>query len=273
VWATRRATDDDHAAVLQLFAELGVPDPPPDAAGFAQHMLPRLLVACGDGGEVVGYAHWRIYGRTAHVVHLVAAPHVRGRGLGRALMDAVREAVAAEGCTRWYLNVKRDNAPARRLYEQCGMAIERDLWVLKIGWAQLDALAGDGAAAAAYAPGADEDAEIAARFALERERLASLRARPGTKVIALRGGGGGGGGEIAAYAAFDPQFPSAAVFCASEVSLARPLLDACQAHADLARFDFVRLVVDSDRALVAALVAAGAEITFEILQMGGVLAG
>lgn len=272
VWATRRATAADHAAVQRLFADLGVPDPAPDAADFAQRMLPRVIAAC-DGDEVVGYAHWRIYGRTAHVVHVVTAPHVRGRGVGRALMDATREAVTAgEGCTRWYLNVKRDNAPARRLYEQYGMTVERELWAIEIAWARIDQIdqigqiAGDPPPAAAYTPGPDEDAAIAARFELPPERLASLRARPGTHAIALRRGG-----ELAAFAAFDPKFPGAAVFYTASVGLARPLLDACRAHADLTQFDFVRLVVDRDRALVAALVAAGAEVTLELFQMGASL--
>jgi ribosomal-protein-alanine N-acetyltransferase len=261
----RRATAADHAAVERLFQELGVPDPPPDAAELAERMLPRVIAAC-RGEEIVGYAHWRIYDATAHVVHVVAAPHVRRLGVGRALMDATREAVAVEGCTRWYLNVKRDNAAARRLYEQCGMTIERELWALQIGWAQVDALAADGAPAAAYTPGPDEDAAIAARFELDPGRLVSLRARPGTVMLALRDGG-----EPLALAAFDPRFPGAAVFCAARPGLARPLLDACRAHADLARFGFVRLVIDRDRALVNALVGAGAEITLELLQMGASL--
>ncbi len=260
MWATRRATTGDHAAVRRLFAELGVPDPPPEADGFAEHWLPRVIVAC-DGEEVIGYAHWRIYGGTAHVVHVVAAPHTRGRGVGGALMDAVRAAVRAEGCTRWYLNVKRDNAPALRLYERHGMAIERELWAMEIAWAQVDSLAGD-REAAAYTPAPEEDAAIAERFALDRGRLASLRAN-GMKVLALREGG-----APAAYAAFDPRFPGAAVFCAARVELARPLFEGCRTHADLARFDFLRLVVDSDRALADALVAVGAKITFELLQMG-----
>jgi GNAT superfamily N-acetyltransferase len=265
MWATRRATAADHAAVRRLFAELGVPDPPPEAEGFAQHWLPRVIVACDgacDGDEVVGYAHWRIYGGTAHVVNVVAASAARGRGVGGALMDAVRAAVRAEGCTRWYLNVKRDNAPALRLYARHGMAIERELWAMEIAWAQVDSLAGD-REAAAYTPGPEEDAAIADRFALERDRLASLRARPGTKVIALREGG-----APAAYAAFEPQFPGAAVFCVARVALARPLFEGCRAHADLARFDFLRLVVDGARALAEALVAGGAKITFELRQMG-----
>jgi hypothetical protein len=90
----------------------------------------------------------------------------------------------------------------------------------------------------------------------------ALRARPGMHAIALRRGG-----EPTACAAFDPQFPGAVVFCVAEVDLARPLLDACRAHADLARGGFVRLVVDHDRALV----AAGAEVTLELFQMGASL--
>jgi GNAT superfamily N-acetyltransferase len=273
VWTTRRATVADHAAIGRLFRELGVPDPPPDAAELAERMLPRVIAAC-RGEEVVGYAHWRIYGATAHVVHVVAAPDVRRTGVGRALLEAVREAVAAESCTRWYLNVKRDNAPARRLYEQYGMAVERESWAIRIGWAQVDTLAAEGAAhgagAGAYTPGPDEDAAIAARFEIDGYRLASLRARPGMAMIALRDDDGG---EHLGCAAFDPRFPGAAVFCAARPGLLRPLLDACRAHADLARFNFVRLVIDRDRALVDALVDAGAEITLELLQLGASLRG
>ncbi|HWO27126.1 MAG TPA: GNAT family N-acetyltransferase [Kofleriaceae bacterium] len=285
MWTTRRATAADLAAIQRLFLELGVPDPPPDAAELAERMLPRVIVACRGGGdaEVVGYAHWRIYGPTAHVAHVVAAPDVRRLGVGRTLMEAVREAVTAEGCTRWYLNVKRDNAPARRLYEQHGMAVEHETWALRIAWAQIEGLAADsaaadgaaadsaaadGAAAVAYAPGPDEDAGIAARFALDTGRLASLRARPGMVMLALREDG-----ATAGCAAFDPRFPGAAVFCAARPGLARPLLDACRAHADPTRPSFIRLAVERDRALVDALVAAGAEITLEILQLGATLCG
>jgi len=63
------------------------------------------------------------------------------------------------------------------------------------------------------------------------------------------------------------------VFCVADVDLARPLLEGCRAHADLARFDFLRLVADHDPALAGALVAAGAEVTFELWQMGAPLAG
>jgi hypothetical protein len=42
-------------------------------------------------------------------------------------------------------------------------------------------------------------------------------------------------------------------------------------HADLARFDFVRLTVEGDPALTAALIALGAEVAREILRLAAPL--
>jgi GNAT superfamily N-acetyltransferase len=258
----RRATADDYAVIRQRFGELATPDPFPSAADFERRMLPGVIVAC-EGDAVVGYAYWRIYGRIAHVVHVVAAAQVRGRGVGGTLMEAVRSAVVEEGCTRWYLNVKQHNAPAGRLYERCGMAIEQDIWLLRIGWAKVEGLEGDGAVA--YAADPEEDVVIAERFGIPSERLASLRTGSGRVVLAIRERG-----ELAGLAVFDPGLPGAVVFCAARIGLARPLLEACRAQMDLARFDFVRVVV-GERAIADALVAAGAEVTFELFQMGGAL--
>jgi ribosomal protein S18 acetylase RimI-like enzyme len=278
VWGTRRATAADHPAIVRLFAELGVPDPPPEAADFEQHMLPRVLVACesgyrgdgggGDGDVVVGYACWRIYDDVAHVVNVVTAPSTRGCGVGRALMDATRRAVIEEGGQRWYLNVKRDNEPARRLYERCGMAIERDLWLLAARWKQIDALAAEpsAAAASAYTPGPDDEAAIADHFGLPRARLASLGARAGVVPVALRDGG-----RPVAYAAFDQRLPGALVLCADRTGLVRPLLEVWRPHAAPSGADLVRLVVDGEPSLMQALVDVGAEVTFELVQMGGAL--
>jgi hypothetical protein len=184
-------------------------------------------------------------------------------------MDATRRAVIEEGCRRWYLNVKRDNAPARRLYERCGMAIERDLWLLAVRWPQINALAGDRsvAAAAPYVPEPDDEAVIADRFGLLPARLASHRARPGLTAVALREGG-----EPVAYAIFDPRLPGAVVLCAARPGLVRPLLDALRPHAPPSESDVVRVVIDGEHHLMQLLVGAGAEVVFELVQMGGRLA-
>lgn len=260
----RIATAADYPLFARLFPELRVPDPLPDAEQFVRRMLPRVLLLSRDN-EAVGYAFWQLYGRTAHLVQVVVDPSARGCGAGRALMDSVRAAALAAGCTRWYLNVKRDNLPALRLYERCGFLIEHETWAMRIGWAQVDALVGDSTAAVMNPQPAD-DATIATRFDVAAERLALLRARSGTVLVALRDHGG-----IVAFAAFDPAFPGAYPFRVARTGVARPLLEACRIHADLHRFDFLNLAVEGDARLKDALSAAGAQISFELVQMGASL--
>jgi GNAT superfamily N-acetyltransferase len=261
---TRVATAADYSSFARLFPELRVDDPLPTADRFTLQMLPRVLLLC-EGDETVGYAFWQVYGPTAHVVQVVVDPRARGRGAGRALLDAVRAAVTREACTRWYLNVKRDNVPALRLYERCGFRPELEIWAMRITWAQVDALAG-ASNTVACTPMPDDDAAIAARFGLDRERLPLLRARLGTTLVALREEG-----SVVAFAAFDPAFPGAYPFRVARAELARPLLDACRIHAELARFDFVRVAVEGDASLKDVLCAVGAEISFALVQMGAAL--
>jgi len=81
------------------------------------------------------------------------------------------------------------------------------------------------------------------------------------------------GGATVAYAAFDRRLPGALVLCAERAGLVRPLLEAWRPHAAPSGTDVIRIVVDGARALVQALVDAGAEVTFELVQMGGPLVG
>jgi len=54
------------------------------------------------------------------LVGIGAAPEARGRGVGRALVEAFCAAVPKR---RVILDVYRDNAPARALYERCGFRV------------------------------------------------------------------------------------------------------------------------------------------------------
>jgi len=263
--SVRDGTLADHPVIARLFLELGVPDPVPTAEQLASTMLPRVVVAT-DGADVIGYAHYRSYGPTAHVAHVVTDPRARGRGVGQALLAAVRARAVAEGCVRWFLNVKKENAPARRLYDRAGLRVEHEAWPLRAEWSSLLALEGArGAVASAVSATATDDERLAERFGVDAGRVALARARPGVVVLVLSEQG-----SPCAFAAFDPAFPGVYPLAVARLDLARPLFDALHPHA---RHPHVYVTVERDRALADCLRGAGAVLLFEILRMGAPLDG
>lgn len=95
--------------------------------GLAAHPGTAILLArCG--GEVVGIATCFLgfstfAARPVLNVHdlCVLAPH-RGKGVARALLEAVEEAARRRGCAKVTLEVLEFNLPARRLYESFGFS-------------------------------------------------------------------------------------------------------------------------------------------------------
>ncbi len=253
----------DHGAFSRLFAELGVHDPVPGPERFAQTLVPLLTVAYrGDrDDDVIGYLTWRAYGATAHVVQLAVDPAVRGQRVGEQLLEHARGLARAAGCTRWYLNVKRDNAPALRLYERVGLGVEFESVAMKLAWDRVPRVEVRERLAAP-----DEDDAIAATFGLPAERITAFRDRGSYKLVTLRDDRD----AITGFAAFDPSFPGAATFCALHADLAVPLLEAMRHYADPA-FDFVRVTVEGNRPLADAALAIGAELTFELLRLSAPL--
>jgi GNAT superfamily N-acetyltransferase len=84
------------------------------------------LGATSGDGRLVGMAlvvfHRSTWSATGYcyLEDLYVAPAARGRGVGRALIEAVYAAADARGATRTYWVTEDDNAIARRLYD--GMA-------------------------------------------------------------------------------------------------------------------------------------------------------
>jgi len=58
--------------------------------------------------------------RSARVYSLAVSPEDRGRGIGRRLMVRAEKEARLRGCTKMRLEVRMDNVPAIRLYEQLG---------------------------------------------------------------------------------------------------------------------------------------------------------
>ena len=64
-------------------------------------------------------------------------PRYRGRGVGRALIDAAIEQAERDGVRKLTLRVLGHNAPARALYAACGFEVEgvpRELFFLDGGY-------------------------------------------------------------------------------------------------------------------------------------------
>ena len=88
--------------------------------------LENSLVAY-EGGEAVGVAVIAARASAGWVPALGVVPHRRGRGLGRRMMAALLERARASGLQRLTLDVIVRNVTARRIYEELGMRVTRDL--------------------------------------------------------------------------------------------------------------------------------------------------
>ena len=261
-FALRAANAADYPVVARLFLELRVADPVPSAEHYASRMLPRVVVLEHEG-DVRGYAHWQLYGRTAHLVHLVVDPRARGLGAGLALMQEVAQRVRAGGCARWYLNVKKDNVPAIALYQGCGLRFELEVWATRIAWSQLATLREAPSGAVAYTPDRTDDEGIAASLGVEPERLALLRLRQDIVLLGLREADAPVG-----FAAFDPAYPGVHPIRLARPDLARSVFDALRPSA---RHEHVHVTVEEDRALIGRLRVAGAEVLHEVFRMSATL--
>jgi GNAT superfamily N-acetyltransferase len=74
-------------------------------------------------GRLVGITHFLIHANISapdvcYLQDLFTAPDMRGRGVARALIEAVADWARAQGCCRLYWMTHHTNATARRLYDQ-----------------------------------------------------------------------------------------------------------------------------------------------------------
>jgi GNAT superfamily N-acetyltransferase len=85
---------------------------------------PVGLVAVDNGDAPFGLAHILLHRSTwsptcyCYLEDLFVDPVHRGKGAGRALIEAVYREADAHGCTRTYWVTEEANAPARALYDR-----------------------------------------------------------------------------------------------------------------------------------------------------------
>ena len=87
-----------------------------------------MCIVAEVDGQVYGFANCVVHENTwetqavCYLEDLYVAPAARGHGLGKALIDWLRNAMRAEGWARLYWMTAADNAEARRLYDRYAAA-------------------------------------------------------------------------------------------------------------------------------------------------------
>jgi ribosomal protein S18 acetylase RimI-like enzyme len=116
----RPLTESDRAWAVQVEADSWSQ---PVVARLGELVDPTQLpgfIALMDG-ERAGLASYAVRGEECELV-TIRSLH-EGRGVGRALLGAVRDAAIEAGCTRLWLITTNDNLRALELYQRWGMEI------------------------------------------------------------------------------------------------------------------------------------------------------
>ncbi len=120
------ASPDATRLIAALNEELTATFPEPGATHFS---LSGRQVEAGDGAFLIAYlddvavgcgAVRRLDGATAELKRMYVDPSVRGRGIGRAIVEALEREARLRGVTRIVLETGTRLGPAIRLYKAMG---------------------------------------------------------------------------------------------------------------------------------------------------------
>lgn len=93
-------------------------------ARFLDPAEPVHALVADREAQILGIAHYLFHASTTtvepvcYLQDLLTTEQERGRGVGRALIEAVAERAAAAGAPRLYWHTQTTNTTARRLYDQ-----------------------------------------------------------------------------------------------------------------------------------------------------------
>lgn len=96
--------------------------PTSDFISFVEDKASPAYVACDARRRIAGFALIRMVADEAELLTIAVDPKWRGKGVGRALMDAVFADLMLSPVRRMFLEVDEQNTAAIRLYETLGFS-------------------------------------------------------------------------------------------------------------------------------------------------------
>jgi GNAT superfamily N-acetyltransferase len=124
-------------SAYQRFYEVDDVDPDRNRFFFRRFLAPSedglLLAARDEGGVILGYAclYWHFSSlqalETVLMNDLFVAPEARGRGIGRALIEATADVARGRGAAWVEWSTAPDNHTAQRLYDS--LTDEKSTWL------------------------------------------------------------------------------------------------------------------------------------------------
>ena len=118
-----RAAWEPLARGYKTFYETPTTDEEFDRAWARLQSGEALGLAAKEDGAMLGIAHYLFHAsawapKVCYLQDLFTAPAARGRGVARALIEAVAEDARRRGATRYYWLTQENNKTARALYDK-----------------------------------------------------------------------------------------------------------------------------------------------------------
>ena len=259
----RAARPEDYDDFVRLYREISLGEPAAEQRSWDGLHCRQARMAV-EGDRVVGYLRYELFDDFAYVHHLSVAPEARRRGVGLKLMRHAAGEIRAHGIRRWMLHVLAHNAAAQALYALLGLERAGRSTTLSVSFDALERASGDVSALSVGPLPAERDAEVERLFHFSPRRLTRARENPDCRVFALMQPDAAPLG-VALHA---PKLAWTHPLSVLRPDLAIPplagLRTACQK-------DSMRVGVDDDADVEAALLRAGASVTHRSLLYRGEL--
>ncbi len=120
--------DEHESAVVDLwrrvFPDAPAHNVPEEDIRRKMRVQPELFLVALEGSRLVGTAMGGFDGHRGWVYYVAVLPECRRRGIGRALMRRIEDALAARGCPKINLQVRGTNRQAAAFYRRLGYELE-----------------------------------------------------------------------------------------------------------------------------------------------------